>query len=450
MTSKAAQPKELVLRGVRPLRGELRVPGDKSISHRALLFASVAEGTSTLRGLADGEDVCSTRRAIEQLGVEVTDGDDGAVIVHGRGWDGLREPASVIDCGNSGTTIRMLAGILAGRPFRTVLTGDDSIRRRPMARIVGPLTAMGAHIDGREQGSLAPLTITGGALRGTRHVIPVASAQVKSALLLAGLQASGTTSVLEPSKSRDHTERLLASIGAPITPGLADAAGAADGGGFEVTVRAGDLSAFDLEVPGDPSSAAFFVVGALVVPGSDVALVQVCLNPTRVAFLDVLRRMGAAIDVTQTGEAGGEPVGDLRVRYGPLRSTVIEGDEIPLVIDEIPVLAVAAAFADGETRIQDASELRAKESDRIATVQQELSAAGIDVTPHPDGLTIRGGSPKAGAFNSHGDHRIAMAMAVLANACPGESRVGDWSATASSYPGFAGDLLRLAGNVVEE
>ncbi len=442
MTSNESQPGELSLRGVRPLRGELRVPGDKSISHRALLFAGVAEGVSTLRGLADGEDVLSTRRSIEHLGVEVTDGGDGAVIVHGAGWDGLCEPTSVIDCGNSGTTIRMLAGMLAGRPFRAVLTGDESVRRRPMARVVEPLTAMGAHIEGRERGSLAPLTITGGALTGMRHVIPVASAQVKSAILLAGLQASGTTSVVEPSKSRDHTERLLASIGAPITLGSSDSA---HGSGSEVTVRAGDLSAFDLDVPGDPSAAAFFVVGALVAPGSDVGLVQVCLNPTRVAFLDVLRRMGAVIDVTQMGEVGGEPVGDLRVRYGGLGSTVIEGDEIPLVIDEIPVLAVAAAFAEGETRIRDASELRAKESDRIDAIHRELSGAGVDVVPYPDGLTIRGGQPKAATFDSHGDHRIAMAMAVLANACQGESRVGNWSATASSYPSFGRDLLRLTG-----
>lgn len=442
MASNESRPGEFTLRGVRPLRGELRVPGDKSISHRALLFSAVSEGTSTLRGLADGQDVCSTRRAIEQLGVEVADGGDGAVIVHGAGWDGMHEPAGVIDCGNSGTTIRMLAGILAGRPFRAVLTGDESIRRRPMARVVDPLTAMGAHIEGREQGSFAPLTIEGGALRGMRHVIPVASAQVKSAILLAGLQASGSTSVVEPSRSRDHTERLLAAIGVPIASGSSDGV---NDGGWETTVRPGNLSAFDLDVPGDPSSAAFFVVGALVTPGSDIVLLQTCLNPTRIAFLDVLRRMGAVIDVTQTGEAGGEPVGDVRVQYSALGSTVIEGDEIPLVIDEIPVLAVAAAFATGETRIRDASELRAKESDRIGATHQELSAAGVDVTPHPDGLTIRGGRPKAAAFNSHGDHRIAMAMAVLANGCEGESSVGDWSAIASSYPAFAGDMSSLAG-----
>lgn len=448
MSTESAEsfPTELALNGVCPLRGELRVPGDKSISHRALIFAAVAEGVSTLRGLGDGEDVRSTRHAIEQLGIGVSEGDDGAVVVQGAGWDGLREPDGVIDCGNSGTTIRMLAGVLAGRPFRAVLTGDASITRRPMARVVEPLMAMGAHIDGREQASLAPLSIRGGALRGMRHVIPVASAQVKSAILLAGLQASGTTTVVEPSKSRDHTERLLAALGAPITIGISgDGDGDGDAGPSEVSVQAGSLASFDLDVPGDPSSAAFFVVGALVTPGSEVEIVGVCLNPTRIAFLDVLRRMGADIDVTQTGESGGEPVGNLRVRHSALGPTVIEGDEIPLVIDEIPALAVAAAFADGVTEIRDAGELRVKESDRIGTIHHELSEAGIDVTPHPDGLTIRGGHPKATLFESHGDHRIAMAMAILANACEGESCVRGWGAIGSSYPGFAGDLRALGG-----
>ena len=441
-------PPELSLAGPRPLRGRMRVPGDKSISHRALLFAALASGTSRLWWLADGDDVVRSRAAIEALGVKVRDGAGSpgeaavsgervgpVVIVRGGGFDGLNEPEAVIDCGNSGTSIRLLTGILAGRPFHSVLTGDPSIARRPMGRVVDPLRLMGAQIDGRDAGRLAPLSIRGGDLRGMRHELPVASAQVKTALLLAGLQASGATEVTEPALSRDHTERLLPAMGATLE---------AIPGGVRVEPT-GALAPIELAIPGDPSAAAFFVVGACITPGSDLIVTDVCLNPTRIGFVDVLQRMGAAVEVVVKEERGGEPVGDIRAAYGPLQATAMAGDEIPRVIDEIPALAVAAAFAAGTTEVADAAELRVKESDRIGTVAQELSQLGIAVETKPDGLVITGGAPRGGLLKSHGDHRIAMAAAIAANACEGPSTVRGWRAVASSYPGFAADLASVTG-----
>jgi 3-phosphoshikimate 1-carboxyvinyltransferase len=458
-------PAELAVSGPRPLRGRMRVPGDKSISHRALLFAALASGTSRLWCLADGDDVLRSRAAIEALGAKVRDGagspgeaadrkrltppgsgghppSPGAgervgpvVIVRGGGFDGLNEPEAVVDCGNSGTSIRLLAGILSGRPFHSVLTGDSSIARRPMGRVVDPLRRMGAQIDGRDGGRLAPLSIRGGDLRGMRHDLTVASAQVKTALLLAGLQASGATEVTEPALSRDHTERLLPAMGAALE---------AIPGGVRVE-PIGALTPLELAIPGDPSAAAFFVVGACITPGSDLVVADVCLNPTRIGFVDVLQRMGAAIEVVVKEERGGEPVGDIRAAFGPLLATTMAGDEIPRVIDEIPALAVAAAFAAGTTEVADAAELRVKESDRIGTVAQELSQLGIAVETKADGLAITGGAPRGGLLKSHGDHRIAMAAAIAANACEGESTVRGWGAVASSYPGFAADLASVTG-----
>jgi 3-phosphoshikimate 1-carboxyvinyltransferase len=442
-------PAELWFSGPRPLRGRLRVPGDKSISHRALLFAAVASGTSRLWGLADGDDVARSRAAVEALGVKVRDGAGSAaeavvageraepvVIVRGAGFDGLLEPEAILDCGNSGTSIRLLAGLLAGRPFHTVLTGDASIARRPMGRVVDPLRRMGARIDGRDGGRLAPLAIRGGGLTGLRHELAVASAQVKTALLLAGLQADGANEVTEPALSRDHTERLLPAMGAVV---------GAVPGGVRVEPAAGGLRPIDLAVPGDPSAAAFFVVGACVTPGSDLVVEDVCLNPTRIGFIDVLRRMGADVEVVVKEERGGEPVGDIRAAAGPLRATTMAGDEIPRVIDEIPALAVAAAFAAGTTEVADAAELRVKESDRVGTIAQELAQLGVAVEARPDGLVITGGKPRAALLKSHGDHRIAMAAAIAANACDGPSTVRGWRAVASSYPGFAADLASVTG-----
>jgi 3-phosphoshikimate 1-carboxyvinyltransferase len=441
-------PSELALAGPRPLRGRLRVPGDKSISHRALLFAALASGTSRLWWLADGDDVVRSRAAIEALGVKVRDGAGSpgeavvagervgpVVIVRGGGFGGLSEPEAVLDCGNSGTSIRLLSGILAGRPFHSVLTGDSSIARRPMGRVVDPLRQMGARIDGRDGGRLAPLSIRGGGLQGIRHELAVASAQVKTALLLAGLQADGVTEVTEPALSRDHSERLLPAMGAAleVVPG-----------GVRIESAGGGLTPIDLAVPGDPSAAAFFVVGACITPGSDLVVEDVCLNPTRIGFVDVLLRMGADVEVIVKEERGGEPVGDIRAAAGPLRGTTMAGDEIPRIIDEIPALAVAAAFAAGVTQVTDAAELRVKESDRIGTIEQELSQLGIAVEAKADGLVITGGEPHGGLFKSHGDHRIAMAAAIAANACEGSSTVRGWRAVASSYPRFAADLALVA------
>jgi 3-phosphoshikimate 1-carboxyvinyltransferase len=423
---------EVVVGGARPLRGRLRVPGDKSISHRALLFAALADGTSTLAGLATGADVAATRRSLELLGVRVRDSAD-RLTVAGTGADGLREAEGVIDCANSGTTMRILTGLLAGRPFLSVLDGDASLRGRPMARIVEPLRAMGATIDARADGTMAPLVVRGGALEGRRYVPTVASAQVKSSLVLAGLQARGTTEIVEPIPSRDHTERMLAALGAPVT--------VTDDG--RVRVVAGAPDPFELDVPGDPSSAAFFVVAACITAGSEIVLVDVALNPSRIAFVEVLRRMGADIEVAQRDVRIGEPVGDISVRAAPLHGTTIAGDEMPSVQDEIPVLAVAAAFAEGVTDIRDAAELRVKESDRIGTVHQELGQLGIAVESRPDGLMIRGGSPQAGSMKSHGDHRVAMAAAVAGHAIEADSTVRGWAAVEVSYPDFLADLARL-------
>ena len=430
---------EVVVGGARPLRGRLRVPGDKSISHRALLFAALADGRSTLRGLATGADVVATRRSLELLGVKISDSLD-CLTVAGRGVDGLREPEGIVDCANSGTTMRVLSGLLAGRAFLAVLDGDESLRRRPMARVVEPLRAMGATIDARANGTLAPLVVRGGALTGRRHEPSVASAQVKSALVLAGLQASGTTEIVEPAASRDHTERMLAALGAPVTTG--------DDGTVRVTV--GAPSPFELDVPGDPSSAAFFVVAACITPGSEIVLESVALNPSRIAFVDVLRRMGADIEITQHEQRVGEPVGDISVRSAALHGTTIAGDEMPSVQDEIPVLAVAAAFAEGVTDIRDAAELRVKESDRIGTVQQELGQLGIAVESRPDGLMIRGGRPQAGSLKGHGDHRIAMAAAVAGHAIEAGSTVRGFAVVDVSYPAFLADLASLCEEGVRD
>ncbi|HEY3834081.1 MAG TPA: 3-phosphoshikimate 1-carboxyvinyltransferase [Acidimicrobiia bacterium] len=430
---------EATFGGARPLRGSLRLPGDKSLSHRSLIFAAVARGTSRLRSLAPGADVAATRRIAGQLGVRMRDVDDAAVIT-GHGFTGLREAEDLLDCANSGTSMRVLAGLLAGRPFLSVLAGDGSLSKRPMARVVEPLRAMGAAIDGRHDGTLAPLTIRGGGITGARLAPAVASAQVKSAIMLAALQAEGATEITEPARSRDHTERMLTALGASV---------AVDGR----TVRVEPIASldapwdgFDIDVPGDPSSAAFFAVAAVITPGSEVVLEHVAVNPTRLGFVDVLRRMGAPIEVHETGVVLGEPVGDIVVRSAPLVATTLEGDEIPSVLDEIPVLAVAAAFADGVTEIRDAAELVVKESNRIGAIQQELAQLGIGVEARADGLTIRGGVARSGSpLKSHGDHRIAMMAAVAAHGLEEPSVVRGWQCVAVSYPAFAEDLQRLAG-----
>lgn len=421
---------EIVIAGGAPLRGRLRLPGCKGISHRALIFGAIAEGDSHVRGLAPGHDVRSTAVALGALGV-VVDDVDGTTTIAGRGFDGLEEPTTVLDCGNSATTMRMLTGLLAGRPFLSVLTGDASLVERPMARVAEPLRTMGARIDGRHDGERAPLVVRGGALTATKARLAVASGQVKTALVLAALQATGTTSIVEPAPSRDHTERMLGATGAPIER-LDDRS---------VRVGAGAPSPFDLDVPGDPSSAAFFVVAAAITPGSELLLEDVLLNPGRIEFVEVLQRMGAHIELHQRDTRLGEPVGDISVTSGPLGATVVDCHEA--IIDEVPALAIAAAFADGVTEFRDAAEMRVKETDRIATLEQELSKLGVGVETGPDGMSVRGGVPRPATLDSHGDHRIALAAAIAANAIDGESKIVGWDAAAVSYPAFTEDLARL-------
>jgi 3-phosphoshikimate 1-carboxyvinyltransferase len=423
----------LVVTPGRALRGAIRVPGDKSISHRAVLLGAVARGATSIEGFLRAEDCLATVRCIRALGIAVEDdGGAGRVTVHGGT---LRAPDDVLDVGNSGTTIRLLTGILAGQPFRSTLTGDESIRRRPMDRIAAPLRRMGARISGRDGGRLAPLVVEGGGLRAIAYTTPVASAQVKSAVLLAGLFASGETAVTEPSQSRDHTERMLGAFGVPVRR---------DGLTVRLVGPAAPHGAGTLRVPGDISSAAFFLAAAAMVPGSEVTVRGVGLNPTRTGMLDVLRAMGAQVDVDNVREDGGEPAGDVTVRAAALYATTIGGGLIPRLIDELPVLAAAASVADGETVIRDAAELRVKESDRIAALARGLGAIGARVEAQPDGLAIRGVPQlRGGRAASGGDHRIAMALAVAGLRAAGPVTVDDTDCIRTSFPGFEDTLRAL-------
>ena len=411
------------------LRGKTRVPGDKSLSHRLAILAALASGRSRFPRFATGRDCRSTLDGLRALGVDVNVADD-VVEVEGRGPQGLRAPAHAIDAGNSGSTLRMLAGVLAGRPFRSVLDGDASLRARPMERVAAPLRAMGARVE--TTGGRAPVSVEGGRLRGVVHRPDVASAQVKTAVLLAGLAARGRTTVVEPAATRDHTERLLPCFGAPV---------ARDGLAVSVEGPAA-LVPFDMDVPGDPSSAAFLVVAALVVADARVEIEDVLLNPGRVAFLDVLARMGADVRAAVDHQAV-EPVGRIEAASSTLRATSIGAGEVPSLIDELPVLAVAAAFAEGRTVIEGAAELRAKESDRIAALAEGLRRMGASVEERADGLAIEGRAALRGAaVRAHGDHRIAMALAVAALAAEGETSIEDAECSDVSFPGFF-DLLGL-------
>ena len=422
----------LVVAPGRALRGEVRVPGDKSISHRAVLVGAVAHGATPVEGFLRAEDCLATVRCVRALGIEVDD-DGERLVVHGGT---LREPAGVLDAGNSGTTIRLLTGILAGQPFRTTITGDASIRRRPMDRVAEPLRRMGARITGRDGGRLAPLTVEGGGLRAVAYATPVASAQVKSAILLAALFADGETAVTEPSLSRDHTERMLNGFGVPV-----------ERDGLTVRLRGpARPQAAPVRVPGDISSAAFFLAAAAIVPGSALTVRGVGLNPTRTGILDVLRAMGAAVEIANARDEAGEPAGDVTVRAAPLHGTVIGGGLIPRLIDELPVLAVAASVADGETVIRDAAELRVKESDRIAALARELGAIGARIEAQPDGLAIRGVSRlRGGHAASGGDHRVAMALAVAGLRAEAPVTVDDTDCIHTSFPGFEETLRLLTG-----
>lgn len=420
----------LVVAPGRPLRGVLRVPGDKSISHRGAILGAIARGTTRVTGFLRAEDCLSTLRCLRILGASI-DERGNALEIHGRG---LQEPEEVLDVGNSGTTIRLLAGVLSGHAFHSVLTGDASVRRRPMDRVVDPLRRMGARISGRQAGRLAPLTIDGGGLRGIAHATPVASAQVKSAVLLAGLFAGGETVVQEPAQSRDHTERMLGTFGAEV---IRD--------GLTIRLRGPQvLRGAEVRVPGDLSSAAFLLAAAALVPGSELAVADVGLNPTRTGVLDVLKLMGASVAVEDLREASGEPVGTVVVRASRLHGTVIGGELIPRAIDELPVLAVAASLAEGETVIRDAAELRVKESDRIEALVRELGRLGARLEPRADGLAITGTRRlRGGHVTSQGDHRIAMALAVAGLCADGPVTVDDPACIETSFPGFA-DALRQA------
>ena len=423
----------------RSLQGVVQVPGDKSISHRALLFGAIAEGTTRITGLLPAEDPLSTAACLRAMGVTISAIEAGQpVSVEGVGLDGLREPEDVLDCGNSGTTMRLMLGLLAGRAGRHfVLTGDGSLRRRPMQRVGGPLAQMGALISGRSGGNLAPLAIRGQQLQGATIRTPVASAQVKSALLLAALTATGDTTVIEPVQSRDHSERMLRAFGAQLSvggPGLT-----------EVTVTPGaSLRGQDVIVPGDISSAAFWLVAGAITPGADLTVQNVGLNPSRTGVLDVLEQMGARIELLNGREVAGEPVGDLRVTHGPLKAFTIGADLIPRLVDEIPVLAVAACYAEGISRVTGAEELRVKETDRLAVMARQLGAMGARIEEFADGLTIEGGVPLQGAeVDSETDHRVAMSLAVAAQVAHGPTLLHRPGAAAVSYPGFWDDLERL-------
>lgn len=416
------------------LQGALRVPGDKSISHRAVMFGALSEGTTEITGFLPGADCKSTIRCFRGLGVEIEELAPDHVIVRGKGVAGLQEPADILDVGNSGTTIRLMSGILAGQPFFSVLTGDASIRRRPMDRVAVPLRQMGARISGRQGGRLAPLAITGTALQPIHYQSPVASAQVKSSVLLAGLACEGETSVTEPAQSRDHTERMLRGFGAEVRVS-----------GLTATVAGRPrLTGRQVAVPGDISSAAFFLVAGSIVPGSEVLIEGVGVNPTRTGVLEALAAMGADVTLLNRRDAAGEPVADLLVRGAGLKATTIAGDLIPRLVDEIPVLAVAACFAAGTTVIRNAEELRVKESDRIACMVAELRKLGARAEELPDGMVIEGGQPLRGAaVQSYDDHRMAMALAVAGLAADGEMEVSGAEAIDVSFPGFAATLDSL-------
>jgi len=417
------------------LRGEISIPGDKSISHRALMLAALAEGRSRISNFLFSDDCLHTAACMRSLGVNV-EVENSIVWVEGRGLDGLSEPEDILDAGNSGTTMRLLSGILAGQNFTSILTGDTSLRRRPMGRITKPLQLMGAKILGRQAGNLAPLAISGGSLKPISYQTEVASAQVKSAILLAGLFCDGWTEVVEPAKSRDHTELMLQAFGVPV---------AIDGLKVRVRGRCA-LHACDLVVPGDLSSAAFLLVAACIVPESRVVIRSVGLNPTRSGIIDILTMMGAKIQITNHRVSMGEPVGDLVVETSELTGVTIGGDLVVRAIDEIPVVAVAAALAAGTTEIRDAAELKVKESNRIAAVAGEMRKLGAAIEELPDGLRISGGRPLAGAVvDSRNDHRIALALAVMGLAAQGQTRIMGAECLAVSYPGFPQALAQLGG-----
>jgi 3-phosphoshikimate 1-carboxyvinyltransferase len=417
------------------------VPGDKSISHRALLISAVGEGDCRIEGLSDSLDVGATRSVLVSLGVMIssnaqsqveahklsTGAFDWEILVGGQGWDALRAPVGLLDCANSGTTARSLIGVVAGRPFETSLDGDKSLKRRPMLRVVEPLRSMGASIEGGDGGRYLPLHVRGGRLVGIEHRSPVASAQIKTCLMLAGMQASGETAIEEPGTSRDHSERMLEYLGVSI-----------ERSPNRVVVKSTNIqNASSLSVPGDLSSAAFLLVGGAILPGSEVTVHDVGLNPTRTGILDVLERFGAEVVTSDVHDVCGEPRGSVTVRAGDRRPVTIGGSDIARTVDELPLVAVLGAYAEGDTVLADAAELRVKESDRIASMAGGLRAMGARVDTTPDGLVVRGtGGLRGASVDAAGDHRIAMALAIAGLGAEGSTGISGWESVAISYPGF--------------
>jgi 3-phosphoshikimate 1-carboxyvinyltransferase len=428
----------LRVRPVRRLEGSLTVPGDKSISHRAALLGALALGATDITGFLEAEDCVRTLTAVEALGAEVTRKAPGQYRIAGAGLGGLRESETVIDCGNSGTTARLLMGFLAGQPFWTMMTGDDSLRRRPMGRVAGPLREMGVTVVGRAEGTMLPLAIRGAErVKARDYTSPMASAQVKSAVLLAGLYADAPVSVTQPALSRDHTERMLRQFGVEVTAS-----------GLTATVRPGPLRGTAVTVPGDISSAAFLLVAGLIVPEARVTVADVGVNPTRTGLLDVLEAMGARLEreAAVSDAEGGEPRASLTVTSGALRGTSVGGALVPRLIDEVPVLAVAALVSTGRTVIGDAGELRVKESDRIAALGRQLGRLGARIEERADGMVVEGGTALRGArVESGGDHRMAMALAVAGLIAAGETVIEDAACVATSFPSFVETVNRLAG-----
>lgn len=421
---------------VRPgstLTGTVRVPGDKSISHRSIILGSLAQGETEISGFLEGEDSLNTLAAFRAMGVHIEHAGGGNVLVQGQGLHSLKSPDGPLYLGNSGTAMRLMTGVLAGQEFASTLTGDESLSGRPMGRIVNPLKTMGANINCAEE-QRPPLHINKSSLQGIHYATPIASAQVKSCLLLAGLYADGETRIEEPGVTRDHTERMLRGFGYDV---MSEGMTCALAGG-------GSLKGTRIEVPADISSAAFYLVGASIAPGSDIVLEHVGINPTRTGIIDILRLMGASIELLNQRQIGGEPVADLRVRSAPLKGITVPKALVPLAIDEFPVLFVAAACAEGETLIEGAEELRVKESDRIQVMVDGLSQLGIDVTGTPDGAIIQGGEIRGGRVDSHGDHRPAMAFAMAALCATDTITVADCDNVDTSFPGFA-ELARNTG-----
>ncbi|MEC4677884.1 MAG: 3-phosphoshikimate 1-carboxyvinyltransferase [Nitrospirota bacterium] len=423
---------------INPLRGSILIPGDKSITHRAIILSALAQGRSRILGYLPSEDCEATLRAFKAMGIRISSELDRGIpclVVHGKGLQGLAEPENIINCGNSGTTMRLMTGLLSAQPFFTVLTGDASLRLRPMARVMKPIREMGGEIHARANGNKAPLAISGRALSPIEYKLPIASAQVKSAILLAGLTVSGTTTVIEPGPCRDHTERMFQSFGISFKKE-----------GNALSVRGGaDFAARTIEVPGDISSAAFFLVAGSIIPGSEIKLCNVGVNPTRAAVLNILKKMGADIDLVLRETAGNEPVADLKVRAAPLKGCVVEGALMTAALDEFPILCIAAARAEGRTVFREAAELRVKESDRIEMMASALSGMGIAVETFPDGMAITGNPKWKGAFcKTAGDHRIAMSLVVAGLLAEGGNQIDDMICINTSFPDFMNLLVGLA------